>query len=337
MAEAMKISVAMATYNGAEWISEQLDSFLSQTRPPDELVITDDQSRDATVEIARAFGQRAPFTVRVEVNENTLGVRGNFERALSLCTGDIILLCDQDDTWFDTKIERHIALLETVDRPACVMTDAVLTDGALNATGRTKLGALRAAGLPDRDFVMGCCVGMRRDLLDLALPIPSTAAAHDSWVVGLSDALGLTLRVEEAHQLYRRHGKNESQFFVNAVEAPRLGQRLGDSVARLRRRIGSTAGADQELRDLAIVRERIADRREAVVSLVGEDRTARIEGDLSVRLDVLLRRREVRRLPLLNRIRAAAALWRESGYRRSGGVAGLLKDVVSLDLTRQTP
>ena len=57
----MQISIAMATYNGAKYLQEQLDSFLHQTRLPDELVVCDDGSTDATLEILKAFRQQAPF------------------------------------------------------------------------------------------------------------------------------------------------------------------------------------------------------------------------------------------------------------------------------------
>ena len=103
-----KISVAMATCEGGRHLEAQLQSIAAQQRLPDELVVCDDASSDDTIEIARRFAERAPFPVRIETTEIRLGITANFERAVSLCAADVILLADQDDVWLPEKI----ALLE---------------------------------------------------------------------------------------------------------------------------------------------------------------------------------------------------------------------------------
>src|SRR4051812_29809463 len=99
------VSVAMATYNGAEFIRDQLRSLALQKRLPDELVVSDDGSTDDTVDILEAFAETAPFPVRISVNRENLGFTRNFERAILGCGGDIIYICDQDDVWFPNKIQ----------------------------------------------------------------------------------------------------------------------------------------------------------------------------------------------------------------------------------------
>src|SRR5882724_11959920 len=94
-----RISVAMCTYNGAGFLSEQLESIAAQTRLPDELVICDDRSTDESVEIVRNFARHTPFSVRLEMNEENLGSTKNFEKSIGLCQGEIIALADQDDVW----------------------------------------------------------------------------------------------------------------------------------------------------------------------------------------------------------------------------------------------
>ena len=94
----------MCTYNGARFIREQLYSIIAQTRLPDELVICDDKSTDQTLDIIRAFDKKAPFAVCIHSNKEQLGTSANFEKAISLCTGDIIFLADQDDIWISEKI-----------------------------------------------------------------------------------------------------------------------------------------------------------------------------------------------------------------------------------------
>jgi len=99
-----KISIAMAVYNGDRFIGEQLESFVRQTRLPDELVVSDNASTDRTVEIVRDFARRAPFKVRLVINDRNLGAAKNFERAITECTGDVIFLSDCDDVWYLNKV-----------------------------------------------------------------------------------------------------------------------------------------------------------------------------------------------------------------------------------------
>ncbi len=98
-------SVALCTYNGEKYIAEQLDSILNQNQPPDEIVICDDISTDKTLEIIGSYQQKFPDIFKVYRNETQLGVVKNFEKAINLCTKDIIFLCDQDDIWLPKKIE----------------------------------------------------------------------------------------------------------------------------------------------------------------------------------------------------------------------------------------
>ena len=99
MAKTLTISIAMTTYNGEKYLQEQLDSFLGQNRLPDELVVCDDGSQDRTMAILESFSSRAPFPVRIYRNSAKLGYSKNFEKAGSLCTGDIIAFSDEDDVW----------------------------------------------------------------------------------------------------------------------------------------------------------------------------------------------------------------------------------------------
>ena len=173
----MRVSIAMATCEGGRYLREQLDSLARQTRLPDELVISDDQSTDGTVDIARGFAAQASFEVRIEVNPRRIGVTGNFDHALSLCTGDIVLLSDQDDVWFPSKVEAILDIARG-SSAACWMVDALLADASLATTGARKMEQIRAARLPDSAMVMGCCAGFRRDLLDLLLPLLPSLRLH---------------------------------------------------------------------------------------------------------------------------------------------------------------
>src|SRR5262245_48111587 len=117
-------SVAMCTYNGSRYLSAQLDSIGTQTRPPDELMICDDGSVDDTVQLIEKFADSAPFVVRLEVNSANLGSTKNFEKAIQRCKGDLIALADQDDVWLPRKLELLEAEFQRSPNVGLVFSDA---------------------------------------------------------------------------------------------------------------------------------------------------------------------------------------------------------------------
>jgi len=108
-----RVSIAMAVCNGENYIAEQLQSVLSQTRPPDEVIICDDGSSDGTVSLVNDFIVTHGLSGwHVSVNPQNLGYVRNFYNAIGQTTGDIIFLCDQDDVWHPDKIEKMVRILE---------------------------------------------------------------------------------------------------------------------------------------------------------------------------------------------------------------------------------
>ena len=107
-AVAMKISVAMCTFNGGPFLGEQLQSIAAQDRPPDELVICDDGSTDETLDAVGRFARSVPLPVRLEINRQRLGSSANFAKAVGMCRGDWIFLADQDDFWPKGKVRRML-------------------------------------------------------------------------------------------------------------------------------------------------------------------------------------------------------------------------------------
>lgn len=104
----MKTSVALCTYNGEKYLAAQLDSILSQEHNVDEIVICDDRSTDETFSILKNYKTRFPEIFKIFNNEQNLGYVANFEKALALCSGEIIFLCDQDDVWYPAKVNSVI-------------------------------------------------------------------------------------------------------------------------------------------------------------------------------------------------------------------------------------
>ena len=323
----MKISVALATCNGARYLSEQLDSLARQTRRPDELVVTDDASGDGTLALLQAFARTAPFEVRIVANVVTLGYAQNFGRAFASCTGDLVLPCDQDDAWLATKIETMVVELTRRPGTSLLLCDAMLADAGLMPSGQTKLGLIRAHGLPDTAHVMGCCMAVRRPLLELALPIPRHAHAHDNWIAQIADELGLSERLDRPLQCYRRHGANASTFFVNRAGRPSTLAVQATRLRRVARRFVADGGMRDEHRLLGLVLARLRQRPADAVALVGETSYRAAVASLSWRLETLARRLAIRGQPRLRRPAAILSLWRAGGYAQAGRLAGALKDL----------
>lgn len=127
----MKISVCMGIYNGEKYIEGQLFSLLHQTRRPDEVILCDDGSKDATVEKVQHFIKENALqdSWNLYQNEQNKGYPGNFYYAMGLCTGDIVFLADQDDIWHRTKIEKMLKVFEQQSNAKCVCCKFGLIDG----------------------------------------------------------------------------------------------------------------------------------------------------------------------------------------------------------------
>ena len=222
----MKLSVAMCTCNGERYLSEQLESLAAQTRRPDELVICDDCSTDATVEIIEAFAAtRAPFPVRLHVNNVNLGVGKNFEYAVGLCTGEIVAFADQDDVWSPQKLQ----LLEAqFSSPAVgiVFSDAEIVNARLEPSGHTmweytfpeKHRRLFSAGKSFEVLLAGCTVtgatmAFRARFKELAFPVPPIdAMIYDGWIALMVASVSEIAFVDHALIKYRQHERQQLGF-----------------------------------------------------------------------------------------------------------------------------
>lgn len=322
----MKISIAMATYNGADYIEAQLQSFVDQTRQPDEVIITDDQSSDNTVELIEQFASRAPFEIKVTVNKKNLGYAGNFNAALMNTTGDLVFLSDQDDVWFPEKIKHMLQVAERKLNALVLMNDAALTDRSLNEVGLTKIGQIRSAGFSMESFVMGCCCAIRRELLDICLPIPDGYKAHDNWLVAFGEGLEAKIVEERVLQFYRRHESNESQFIVNSTTKV---TRLHVLVLRLKNLFSKEKALNDKM---TIEQLKLFDHgvRNAIktASASRQDQLIALSDETQSRIQNLLKRSLIRDKWLLPRLVAIYQLWVSGGYSDVNGLKSAVRDVL---------
>ena len=111
MKEEPLVSIALCTYNGAEYLDLQLESLCSQTYQHLEIIVVDDCSTDSSVLIIEKYALKyAQF--KIYQNKENIGYAKNFEKAALLCTGELIALCDQDDIWHPNKIELQVRALK---------------------------------------------------------------------------------------------------------------------------------------------------------------------------------------------------------------------------------
>ena len=207
-----KISIAMTTYNGEKYLKEQLDSLYSQTLLPDEIVVVDDCSTDSTSDILEEY-HKSKGLIYI-INDTNLGVNKNFEKAIRLCKGEYIAICDQDDIWLTTKIERSINKLREIEKnnlPSLVTSEKIDID---------KLGEIiyRPKQKGDSDeyyislfnhYMQGCTMFMNRKLLEYILPLPDRKEIMYDVFIGLTASMvGNKYNIGEPLMYYRRHENN---------------------------------------------------------------------------------------------------------------------------------
>ncbi len=322
------MSVALATYNGAAYVEAQLRSLADQTRPPDELVVTDDGSSDGTVALVEAFAETAPFAVRISVNQRRLGYTHNFGEALRRCRGDVVFLCDQDDVWYPKKIERILEFLGENPAVHLVIHDRRVTNHDLTHSGVTELGNFRRIGLPDDGFVSGCCTAVRRPFLGAVLPIPDVAHGHDSWMHLLARLLGVRYVLPETLIDYRRHGANVSETeTVSVARVNGLRSRLRARARKIRRALirshtGAVTETEAEWRRCA---DRLAALRDEPGSLPGVSPAALENAEVRARAMVVACQARVQAVAL-PRWRRAPRVFASivAGYYRGFDLPGAL-------------
>jgi len=206
------VSVVLAAYNGEKFLQAQLESILTCLRAGDELVLVDDSSTDRTDEIIAGVNWPDVVVLRNPVNR---GVRATFEIGLRRARGEIVFLSDQDDLWVHGKRDAVVAEFETDPRCTVVVSDATVID----AGGREiEPSFMRTRGGFREDFFgnfvrnrfLGCAMALRREVVQVALPIPMLVPMHDMWLGLVGSLMGSVRYLDRPYLKYRRHGGNLS-------------------------------------------------------------------------------------------------------------------------------
>lgn len=228
-----QVIILMASYQGEQYLPEQIESILAQDYSNWKLVIQDDGSPDATMAIVSEYAMKYPNKIFVRKNQENLGSTRNFLKLLQSCccearqecSGNSVqiyyMFADQDDIWHPDKISRTLARMKQLERkygsacPALVFTDAAVVDAGgemlassffesqhLNVKKRTFSHLLM------ENLIIGCTMMMNHALAAECVQLPCHARYHDWWMALLASSLGHTSYLAEATMDYRQHGSN---------------------------------------------------------------------------------------------------------------------------------
>ena len=222
--DSTKVDILLATYNGALFLEEQLESIANQSHKNWHLYIRDDESSDNTEQIIKQFifkyPQKASF---IEGVKNDRRATGNFSILMDHSKSDYIMFSDQDDIWLPSKVALSLQKIKSIEsqfpkKSAYVFSDLTKIDESKNIISKslwkaeqlnpkhTTLGRLLVQNIP-----YGCTTIINRRLLEIGKSIPKEALLHDHWLVLLAATTGYIDYISEPTILHRIHQSNSSR------------------------------------------------------------------------------------------------------------------------------
>jgi len=235
----------LATYNGAEFLSDQIQSIQEQTISNWILLVRDDGSEDSTRDVLDKLAAKDKRIRCVHDTLGSLGAARNFGELMRLAwveEAEIIFFSDQDDVWLSTKMREQIDVLDNMeeshgrDTPILVYSDLEVVDRWLQPIHHSFMryqGLTHEAQYPVRvlltqNFVTGCATVINRSLLKLAVPLPPDVVMHDWWLALCAAVCGQIGYLPNATLRYRQHDSNQ-------IGAQRILAMMNPSSSRTRR------------------------------------------------------------------------------------------------------
>lgn len=207
------ITVCMTTYNGADFLAEQLETIASQSLLPSELIACDDASTDRTTTLLGEFARSAPFKVHILENPRNIGWARTLRRAVSHAASDLVALADQDDRWVANKLESEASALQAHPHAEAVAADSLPFRGRAasptNATvwrsvGTKRIPQAEILALAERNFIAAHSLVVRRQSLERYL-WPDGVPCPDYWLALIFSARRTLLLLNEVLVHYRLH------------------------------------------------------------------------------------------------------------------------------------
>lgn len=216
----IKVDILLATYNGEEYLEKQINSIINQDYSHWTLMIRDDGSSDATIDIISRYMDSYPDKIVLITDHNRLGARGSFSKLLALSTSEYVMFCDQDDIWLSHKIritlEKMLELeQDDLDRPLLVHSDLIVVGKneeiiASSFWSYQHLNPYQNSlnDLLIQNIVTGCTIMINENLKKLAVDIPDDAIMHDWWLALIASLGHGVFHIDQPTMMYRQHGSN---------------------------------------------------------------------------------------------------------------------------------
>jgi len=217
------IAVLLATYNGAKYLKQQLDSILSQTYQNFKIYISDDYSDDHTLKIIQEYQQKYPTKIFYTINEKNIGFVKNFEKLLKRAIEEYIAFSDQDDIWLENKLEfqmqEMLKLEKEYENVACMVhsdLDMIDEEGRTKKESYFQYRSYKLKTSKDLGHILGPCGVMGNTMLfnqklkKIVLPFPNQLDTHDYWLAVNNEFFGVRKTINNSLVKYRIHKSNVS-------------------------------------------------------------------------------------------------------------------------------
>ncbi len=232
MSHKPSVDILLATYNGQEYLAEQINSILAQSYQDWQLLIRDDESSDDTLSIIKEYLSTYSSKIKIiEDNDHHLGAKFNFQRLLEYSTAEYIMFCDQDDVWLKQKIEVTLKAMRAAEKnypnkSIMVHSDLIVVDENLKKIADSKWAYEKIWPRKNDDLnriisqnvATGCTIMINKRAKNVSLPIPKDAIMHDWWIAIKVAEHGKIIHITDKLVLYRQHPDN----LVGAKRAPRM-------------------------------------------------------------------------------------------------------------------
>ena len=203
-----KVSIAMAVYQGEKYLGTQLDSILKQLGPDDEIIASYDKSKDSTLSLLEEYARKDSRLIIV-YNDKP-GVTGNFNNAITHCTGDYIYISDQDDRWADNKVLKVQRCFQETHADL-VIHNGIHTDENLNPIGKPFFEMYRIGDGKIRNIIKprysGCCMAFTKKMKEIILPMPEIRG-YDQWIATVCEFFGKIAYLDDILIEHRLHTDN---------------------------------------------------------------------------------------------------------------------------------
>lgn len=215
----MKVSVALVTYNSEKYLREQVDTILLNLGDGDEVVVSDDGSSDSTLSILQEYAEKDRRIAIYRIAHS--GCNGNYENAISHCTGDIIFLSDDDNVWMEGKVKKVLQAFAEHPRVWFVQHDCVVGDSALHTISPSFFKDRKAKPGLFRNIMKtsygGSLIAFKKELISRILPFPKKMPFfYDEWIGLEATKHGKVLFLNETLSIWRRHEGSASTGYIAA-------------------------------------------------------------------------------------------------------------------------